>query len=124
MTRDWLTGMLGEQTTACGPARDALLAGGTFTVWDGLLPAERLAHIYQTRLRIAEKRTQPTMALSATVRHLLQAAEEPLRIGRIDAPDMSWTFIIFLNASASAVLACTGIARTAEPAAEPDTEAK
>ncbi len=34
-----------------GPARDALIAGGAFLLWDGLLPANRLAHTYRVRLR-------------------------------------------------------------------------
>ena len=123
MTRDGLAGMLGEQTTACGPARDALIAGGTFIVWDGLVPANRLAHTYRTRLRVTQKRGQPTLALAATVDLLFQAAEEPLRIGHIDAADRSWTFMLFLNATATAVLACTGVARS-EPPAEPATDVK
>ncbi|WP_405558555.1 hypothetical protein [Streptomyces sp. NBC_01171] len=123
MTRDELAEMLGEQTTACGPARDALIADGTFVVWDGLVPADRLAHTYRTRLRITQKRGQPTLALAATVDILSHAAEEPLRLGRIDATDTSWTFMLFLNATATAVLACTGVARS-EPPAEPATHAK
>ncbi|KOG54406.1 hypothetical protein ADK76_23330 [Streptomyces griseoflavus] len=123
MTRDELAGMLGEQTTACGPARDALIAGGTFIVWDGLVPADRLAHTYRTRLRITQKRGQPTLALAATVGLLSHAAQEPLRLGRIDAADTPWTFMLFLNATATAVLACTGAARS-EPPAEPVSDAK
>ncbi|MFD8935761.1 hypothetical protein ACFV0R_10925, partial [Streptomyces sp. NPDC059578] len=56
MTRDDLAGMLGEQTTACGPAREALIAGGTFVVWDNPVPAAQLAGIYRARLRITQKR--------------------------------------------------------------------
>jgi hypothetical protein len=123
VTRDGLAGMLGNQTTACGPARDALIAGGTFTVWDGLVPADRVAHTYRTRLRITLKRGQSTLALGATVDLLFQAGEEPLRVGRIDAADMSWTFMLFLNATATAVLACTGVARS-EPPAAPTADAK
>nr|WP_202513369.1 hypothetical protein [Streptomyces sp. SID8373] len=111
--------MLGEQTMACGPARDALIAGGTFIIWEGPTPADHLAHIYQRRLRLTQKRGQPTLALAATVDILFQAAEEPLRIGRIDAAGTSWTFMLFLNATATAVLACTGVARS-----EPATNAK
>jgi hypothetical protein len=51
VTRDDLAAMLNAQTSACPPARDALLSGGTFIVWDGLVPANRLAHTYRTRLR-------------------------------------------------------------------------
>jgi len=120
--RDSLVEMLGEQTTACGPARDALVAGGAFVVWDGLVPADHLAHTYRTRLRITQKRGQSTLALAATV-DILAHTQEPLRIGRIDAADMSWTFMLFLNATATAVLACTGVARS-EPSTGPATDAK
>ncbi|MFC5723021.1 hypothetical protein ACFP1Z_22905 [Streptomyces gamaensis] len=123
MTREGLAGMLGGQTTACGPARDALIAGGPFIVWDGPVPADRLAHVYRRRLRITHRRGQPTLALAATVDLLFQAAEEPLCIGRIDAPDRSWTFMLFLNATATAVVACTGVARS-EPPAGPAADAK
>ncbi|MFD7549675.1 hypothetical protein [Streptomyces sp. NPDC059816] len=123
MTRDDLAGMLGEQTTACGPAREALIAGGTFVVWDNPVPAAQLAGIYRARLRITQKRGQQTLALAAAVDILSQAAEEPVRVGRIDAADMSWTFMLFLNASATAVMACAGVARTA-PSAEPGSDAK
>ncbi|MFI0264972.1 hypothetical protein ACH4OW_38945 [Streptomyces sp. NPDC017056] len=118
--------MLGKQSTACRPARDALIAGGTFIVWDGLVPANRLAHTYRTRLRIAQKRGQPTLALAATVNRPSHAAQEPLRIGhigRIDAADTSWAFMLFLNATATALLACTGVARS-EPRAEPASDPK
>lgn len=121
MTRDGLAGMLGKQTTACGPARDALIAGGTFVVWDGLVPADRLARTYRTRLRHGQKRDQPTLALTATVDRLLEAEEELLRIGQIVATDSSWTFMLFLNAAATEVLSCTGVARTSSPA-EPGSD--
>ncbi|MGK5450740.1 hypothetical protein [Streptomyces radiopugnans] len=110
MTRDGLAALFGEQTTACGPARDALHAGGAFTVWDGPVPAHQLAHIYRSRLRRIRKRGQPTLALAATVDLLEQAGEELLRIGRIDAPDTPWTFLLFLDAAATTVVACTGVA--------------
>jgi hypothetical protein len=110
MTRTGLAAMLSEQTAACGPARCALLAGGAFVVWDGLVPANRLAQTYRTRLRITQKRGQPTLALATTVDILEHAGEDPLRIGRIDTTDTSWTFMLFLNAAATEVLACTGVA--------------
>ncbi|WP_331769274.1 hypothetical protein OG948_36405 (plasmid) [Embleya sp. NBC_00888] len=116
MTRDGLAGMLNEQTTACGPARDALIAGATFVVRDGLVPADRLAHTYRIRLRHTRKHGRSTVALAATVDRLLAAEEELLRIGRIVATDSSWTFMLFLNATATEVPACTGVARTASPA--------
>ncbi|MET9913475.1 hypothetical protein ABZZ74_43110 [Streptomyces sp. NPDC006476] len=47
VTRDLLIAMLGEQTMACEPARDALIGGGDFVVWDGLVPANRHAGVFR-----------------------------------------------------------------------------
>ncbi|GGY05862.1 hypothetical protein GCM10010358_69060 [Streptomyces minutiscleroticus] len=65
------------QTPARGPAHDALVAGGTYVVGDGLVPAARLAHTYRARLRRTQNRSRPTTAPAATVGLLFQAAEEP-----------------------------------------------
>ncbi|MFD8062797.1 hypothetical protein ACFXA0_35025 [Streptomyces cyaneofuscatus] len=111
MTREDLAAMLGGQTTACGPARDALRSGGAFVIWDGLVPANQVTHTYRARLRITQKRGQQTQALAATVNILDQAGDALLRIGRIDAADTSWTFMLFLNATTTAVIACTAVAR-------------
>ncbi|MGW6917354.1 hypothetical protein ACWGB8_26510 [Kitasatospora sp. NPDC054939] len=104
--------MLAEQTPACDPARDALLTGGTFVVWDGLVPANQVAATYRARLRITQKRGQPTLALAKTVEILRSAGDELLRIGRVDTADRTWTFMLFLNATATTVLACTGVDAT------------
>ncbi|MFI6090579.1 hypothetical protein [Streptomyces sp. NPDC051218] len=87
------------------------------------MPADRLANIYRTRLRHTQRRGQPTLALAATVNLLLAAEEELLHIGQINAADASWTFMLFLNADATAVVACTAVARRATPT-RPDSEAK
>ncbi|WP_405683622.1 hypothetical protein OG204_00460 [Streptomyces sp. NBC_01387] len=123
MTRADLAAMLSAQTTACQPARAALLADGTFAVWDGLVPAEQLARTYRARLRRTQRRGQPTLGLDATVDLLFQAAQEPLRVGQIRPADKSWTFMIFLNADATEILACTGVARSDPPPA-PDSDTR
>ncbi|MBE1602931.1 Response regulator receiver domain-containing protein [Streptomyces sp. 1222.2] len=56
------------------------------------------------RLRAAVRRTEDTVLAP--------------RIGRIDAADASWTFMLFLNATTTAVMACTGVAR-ARPTTNP-----
>lgn len=112
MTRDDLATMLAEQTPACGPARDALLSGGAFVVWDGLVPANQLAHIYRIRLRHIKKRGQPILALAESVDILKHAGDELLRIGQSGTADRTWTFMLFLNATATALLACTAVAST------------
>ncbi|MFD7989841.1 hypothetical protein ACFV4M_41615 [Kitasatospora indigofera] len=106
MTRDDLSEMLSEQTPACGPAREALLSGGTFEVWDGLVPANRAFHTYRTRLRLTQKRGVATLGLTETVEILEQAGDQALRIGMIKTEDRAWTFMLFLDAAATTVLAC------------------
>ncbi len=111
MTRDTLAAMLADQTAACESARDALLTGGAFAIWDGLVPANQLAATYRTRLRLTQRRGQSTLALAETIDILEQAGEARVRIGRIDPADEAWTFMLFLDAEAITVLACTGVGR-------------
>ncbi|MEV0640104.1 transposase [Streptomyces sp. NPDC050619] len=56
MDREELAGMLRDQTTACEPARAALLDGGAFVVWSAGVPSQQRAGIYAARLRRARKR--------------------------------------------------------------------
>lgn len=100
--------MLREQTPACGPARDALIAGADFVVWDGLVPANRHAGVFRLRMRHSLKRGHTIDGLADSVDILAGAGEEPLRTGSIDAVDRSSWFIIFLNSTATAVVACCG----------------
>lgn len=109
MNRADLAAMLNQQTTACTPARAALLGGGDFVIWVGSVPGRRLAGIYAARLRRARKRGTETLALPATVDILTRHGSTPFRIGRIVTPDRTWAFMLFLAADADAVLACTGV---------------
>ncbi|MFG2174420.1 hypothetical protein ACGFMO_24185 [Streptomyces niveus] len=108
MTRDDLIAMLREQTPACGPARDALIAGGDFVVWEGLVPANRHAGVFRGRMRHSLKRGHTIDGLADSVDILKRAGEEPLRTGSIDAVDKSSVFTIFLNSTATVVVACCG----------------
>nr|WSX47937.1 hypothetical protein OG409_02620 [Streptomyces sp. NBC_00974] len=109
MTRDELSALLDEDNTACRPAREALLSGGRFAVQDGLVPAGRLGSAYGMRLRRIRLRGRQTLALDETVGILQRAADEPIRTGEIIAADQSWTFMLFLDATATTVLACGGV---------------
>ncbi|MGW3679128.1 hypothetical protein [Streptomyces prasinus] len=111
MDRAEVAGMLGDRTTACEAAREALLAGGDFVVWDGRVPSQQLAGIYAARLRRARKRGVETLALTATVDILTRLEAAQVRIGCIFSPDRTWAFMLFLADDASAVLACTGVRR-------------
>lgn len=108
MTRDDLIAMLREQTPACGPARNALIAGADFVVWDGLVPANRHAGVFRSRMHHSLKRGHTIDGLADSVDILLRAGEEPLRTGSIDAVDRSSWFTIFLNSTATVVVACCG----------------
>ncbi|MGW6688049.1 hypothetical protein [Streptomyces sp. NPDC054961] len=109
LTRGELAALLDEDSTACRAARAALLAGGHFTVGDGLVPAGRLGSTYGMRLRRIRLRGRRTLALEETVGVLQGAADEPVRTGEITAADRSWTFMLFLDATATTVLACGGV---------------
>lgn len=82
-------------------------------MWDGLVPANRHAGVFGIRLRAASRRGHTVEGLAATVDILRQAGGELLRTGCIDAVDMSSVFTIFLNSSATAVVACAGGRRPA-----------
>ena len=112
MNRADLAEMLNQQTTACGPAKAALLGGGDFVIWDGNVPGQQLASIYAARHRRARKRGTETLALSATVDILTQHSTAPLRIGCIFTPDRTWAFMLFLSEDASVILAFTGVRKT------------
>ncbi|MET7792060.1 hypothetical protein ABZS93_36740, partial [Streptomyces sp900116325] len=111
MNRAALAEMLNGQTTACEPAKAALLGGGDFVIWDGTVPGQQLARIYAARHRRAMRRGAETLALSTTVDILTQYGTAPLRIGSIFTRDRTWAFMLFLAEDASVVLACTGVRR-------------
>ncbi|MDT0484658.1 hypothetical protein [Streptomyces doebereineriae] len=54
------------------------------------------------------KRSHTIDGLADSVDILRRAGEEPLRTGSIDAVDRSSWFIIFLNSTATVVVACCG----------------
>ncbi|MYU26266.1 hypothetical protein [Streptomyces sp. SID8352] len=111
MDRAELAVMLGDQTTACDAAREALLAGGDFVVWDGRVPSQQLAGIYAARLRRARKRGTGTLALPSTVDILTRLEAAQVKIGCIFTPDRTWAFMLFLADDAGSVLSCTGVRR-------------
>ncbi|WP_190090512.1 hypothetical protein [Streptomyces melanogenes] len=119
MTRDDLIAMLREQTSACGPARDALRAGGDFVVWEGPVPANRHAGVFRLRMRSALRRGHTIDGLAESVDILKGAGEELLRTGCTDAVDKSSVFTIFLNSTATVVVALPAAAGADSPPLEP-----
>ncbi|MBQ0891456.1 hypothetical protein KBZ94_42355, partial [Streptomyces sp. RM72] len=90
MTRDDLCEMFAEQTSACGPAREALLSGGVFEIWDGLVPANRHFNTYRIRRRFGQKRGLAALGLDETIDILEATGEELLRTGEIRTADQAW----------------------------------
>jgi hypothetical protein len=84
------------------------MSGADFVVWDGLVPANRHAGVFRGRMRHSLKRGHTIEGLAESVGILLGAGEEPLRTGSIDAVDRSSWFTIFLNSTATVVVACCG----------------
>lgn len=76
ISRGEVIARLREQTPACGPPRDALVAGGTFDISDGLVPASRHAGVFATRIRTAARRGHTVGGLAASVDILRQAGDE------------------------------------------------
>jgi hypothetical protein len=104
-----LAELFAGQTEACDPAREALLAGGDFTIWDGASLATSPAGTYVRRLEHTRANGIETLGLPATVEILQDLHDRPLRPGRIAAPDASWHFVLFLASDASSLLACAGV---------------
>jgi hypothetical protein len=85
-----------------------LIAGADFVVWDGLVPANRHAGVFPGRMHHSLKRGHTINGLADSVDILVRAREEPLRTGSIDTVDRSSWFTIFLNSTATVVVACCG----------------
>lgn len=112
MDRAELAVLLGEGTPARAGARAALLGGGDFVVWDGGVPARRLAGVYAARLRRAARRGTETVALASTVDTLTRLGAAPVLVGSVVSPESTWAYVVFLAEDATEVLACTGVRRS------------
>lgn len=106
--RDVLIRLLTEGAEAMTAARAALLEGGTHMIWEGSPPAGSLAQLYERRLRRTRRIGQETSGLDQAVQQLRQH-EEPVQLGRVDAPDGSWVFMLFLDQEGQSIIACTGV---------------
>ncbi|MFD9517108.1 hypothetical protein [Streptomyces sp. NPDC059979] len=66
----------------------------------------------RTRRRFGRKRGLTALGLDKTIDILEAAGDELLRVGEIRTADQAWTFMLILDAAATTVPACTGVART------------
>ncbi|MFJ9455213.1 hypothetical protein ACIRST_09045 [Kitasatospora sp. NPDC101447] len=108
-TRPGLAAMLADQTAACAPAREALLAGGELRLFDRELPDWMVRGIAATRLRRARRIGLTTVGLDESVEILSRHRDVPFRTGLLDAPDRSWFFTLYFNAAGTELLACSAV---------------
>ncbi|MFD8599064.1 hypothetical protein ACFV1L_29080 [Kitasatospora sp. NPDC059646] len=107
MTPEELAALLtGERTPAFGPAREALLSGGSCGVRAFLGTGSHHAGIVRARLRTALRKGRPALGFAETVEILRAAGDRPTRVGWIRSADGRWYFQVFLDATAGTVLAC------------------
>ncbi|NUP38693.1 MAG: hypothetical protein HOY76_17165 [Streptomyces sp.] len=111
MERERLERLLVGSDEATLAALAALRGGGPYVVWDGITPTESLAHIYRRRLGHTRRQGIETTNLERTVQ-FLGRHQQPVRLGRIRAPDGSWVFTLFLTEDCSSLIACTGVRQT------------
>jgi hypothetical protein len=104
---------------ARGAAREALLSGGAFTVWDGEVPASRLAGIYDGRRRRTEHKGIATIGLGEAIARLEGRVPGAVRLGKVVSASRDWVFVLFLSVDASEVIACTGVRQSAKGPALP-----
>ncbi|MFD4395579.1 hypothetical protein [Kitasatospora sp. NPDC058397] len=104
-----LAAMLTGQTAACAPAREALLAGGKLRFSGGVAPDWMVRGIAATRLGWARKVGLVTLGLDESVEILSRHRDVSLRTGLLDAPDRSWFFTLYLDATGTELLACSAV---------------
>ena len=108
--------MLTDQTSACAAAREAIAGGGEVVVWEREVPQWMVAGIASTRLRRSLKRGLTTLGLDESVAILAGHRDEQLRTGITEAPDRSWFFTLYLDATGTELLACSSVNRSRSPA--------
>ncbi|MFF1868411.1 hypothetical protein [Kitasatospora herbaricolor] len=108
-TRPDLAAMLTDQTAACTPAREALLTDGKLWFSDGVAPDWMVRGIAATRLRWARRIGLTTLGLDESVEILSRHRDVPLRTGLLDAPDRSWFFTLYFDATGTELLACSAV---------------
>ncbi|MFJ7968779.1 hypothetical protein [Streptomyces sp. NPDC096324] len=113
MERHLLMRLLVGDDEASVAALAALRADATHVVWDGAVPAERLAGIYARRIRHTRRKGIETLGLERAVQ-LLGRHDKLVRLGQITAVDRAWIFMLFLTEDGGALVACTGVRQPGE----------
>jgi hypothetical protein len=109
LERAQLAELLGDQSEAHKQAREALLDGGEFHVWDDTVSAAELTKVYTRRLNHTVKRGIDTLELPEAVEVARRHGDAEIRLARIIDPAESWVFMLFLHSTDGEILACTGV---------------
>ncbi|MEV8343886.1 hypothetical protein [Streptomyces niveus] len=105
-----IAAMLRGQTSACEAARAAIADGGEVMLYHGRPPQWMVLGITSTRLKRSLKTGLVTLGLDETVEILrTRHPDEQLRLGSIVAPDRSWFFTVYFDATGTELLACSGV---------------
>ncbi|GAA0930903.1 hypothetical protein Vau01_125500 [Virgisporangium aurantiacum] len=107
--RDDLIRLLTRDGNVFAACRSAVAAGAAMQVWDEGVPASELARIYARRLRLTRRNGTPEMGFTDAVQALHAYGEERVRIGAVKAADPPYHFQLFLNESATSLIACLGV---------------
>jgi hypothetical protein len=109
MDRDHLGRLLAQEGDAFAACRRDVMAGAAIRVWASETPAVELAGIYARRLCLVERRGTAQVGFADAVRTLAGRGHASIRIGAVDVADPPYHFQLFLNQTATEVIACLGI---------------
>lgn len=102
--------MLKDQTRACAGCREAIPSGGAQVIlFDHAIPLYMACGSAATRLKIAAKRGITTVGLDESVEILARHPGELVRTGLVDAPDRSWHYTLYFDATGTELLACSAV---------------
>ncbi|GAA4830379.1 hypothetical protein [Kitasatospora terrestris] len=117
-TRPDLATVLTDRTAACSPDREALLAGGELRLFDGAAPDWMVRGIAASRLRHSRRIGLTTLGLDESVEILSRHRNVSFRTGILDAPDRSWFYTLYFDATGTELLACSAV-KNQPPARKP-----
>ncbi|GAA1553242.1 hypothetical protein GCM10009827_087420 [Dactylosporangium maewongense] len=109
MDRGHLARLLDQDGEAFAACRHAVAAGANIQVWEGSTPASELAAIYARRLRLVQRRGTSEVGFADAVQSLRARGDESILIGAVDVHDPPYHFQLFLNVSATRLIACLGV---------------
>jgi hypothetical protein len=86
-----------------------VIAGAVIRVWAGGTPAVELAGIHARRLRLVERNGTPEIGFADAVRTQGRPRSRVQQIGAVDVTDPPYHFQLFLNKTATSVIACLSV---------------